>query len=409
MRLSLVVLVLFFSSASSFSRADSVPAIQDGILDLTHWRFEDQGALKLNGNWHFHWMNLQDPSGTLADYPGYMPVPAVWNNRHFKGEQMSGSGYATYAIQILRAENAEPLHLILPEMNMAFRLWANGAQIASSGVVGTSSEDSVPRSQPLIASLPDSTDIVLVLQISNFYHMEGGIPRAIEIDQSETVLSNFELTKIINIFTIGALCIVALHYLALYIGRPEESGYLMYAILAILFGLRVLAVSKLPYLLIDHPHIVSTRLSYITMFLLPTVYLLFIRSLFPKEVSKYLAYSLLVIGTLGTCWTMFTPASVFTTSRNLFSNIIVVSLVYTVIAVLLAAYRGREDAKLVLLLNGVLAITGINDTLLYQQLIQSIDLSQYGFLIFISGHAVVLGRRMNRSFVRENEATVFWC
>ena len=113
---------------------------------------------------------------------------------------------------------------------------------------------------------------------------------------------------------------------------------------------------------------------------------------------------MLVIGTLGTCWTMFTPASVFTTSRNLFSNIIVVSLVYTVIAVLLAAYRGREDAKLVLLLNGVLAITGINDTLLYQQLIQSIDLSQYGFLIFISGHAVVLGRRMNRSFVRENEA-----
>jgi len=402
MRPCLFILLFLISIFSTGQVTGGTPS--DGTIDLRDWHFEEQGAATLNGRWHFQWKHLNEPSTPISDYPNFLSVPGVWNKQSIDQHPLSGFGYGTYRVRVLFNKEHEPLHVVIPELNMAYRLWANGNLIASAGVVGISQDTFEPRSIPKIAALPEGSVVDLVLQISNFYHIEGGIPRALKIDKSETVLVRFELEKLINIFTIGALCIVALHYFALYLGRPEETGHLIYAVLAVLFGLRVLAVSKLPYLIIEHPHIISTRLSYITMFMLPTVYLLFLRSLFPREVSKYLVYSLLFIGISATCWTLITPAYIFTASRDIFSNIILATLLYTMMAALLSVYRQRDDAKLVLLLNTVFVVAAINDTLLYQQLIQSIDMSQYGFLVFIFGHAIVLGRRMNRAYSRENEA-----
>jgi signal transduction histidine kinase len=402
--LTLLCTVLLLPAISSDAYS-SPPTANAGTIDLSEWRFEEQGSLKLTGEWRFLWREFHFPSDRMQPEEWHLiQVPSIWNGQTIDNTKLEGFGYSTYRLTLLLANDRPSLHLTIPEINMAYKLWANGEVIASSGEIGTDEATAYPRSMVKIAKLPGDSRIELVLQVANFYHTEGGIPRAIEINKSSASIFNFEFQKFVNLFTIGALCIVALHYFALYLGRREEPGNLLYALLAILFLLRVLAVSKLPYLLIDHDHIISTRISYITMFLLPTVYLMFLRSLFPNEVSRVLAVGLLVVGSICSLLTLFTEAAVFTMSRDFFSNIILLTLIYTMYAVVMAVIRKREDALLVFGINALFAAAGINDTLLYQQLISSNDLSQYGFLVLIFGHAVVLGRRMNRAYYRENEA-----
>ena len=382
------------------------PTVINGQIDLQQWQFERNGEVLLAGNWRFHWQELLGPElfeSSLSN-SSIFPVPSVWNDNYSQQQALQGFGFATYQLRLLLPEPRPSLHLMVPEINMAFKLWANNELIASSGTIGISASTEIPRSMVTIAQLPPGETINLTLQISNFYHMEGGIPRGLEIDVSTRVISYEQSRQFTNIFTIGALCIVGLHYLALYLGRREETGYLWYSLLAFLFLLRVLAVSKLPYLFVEHAHIISTRLSYISMFLLPTVYLMFMRSLFHNEISKRLSQLLLFVGVIGSLFALVTPAHLFTQSRDPFSTLIQLIFVYTVVAVLWACYKKRQDAKLVLILISVFSFTAINDTLLYQQVIQSTDLSQYGFLVFIFGHAVVLGKRTNRAYLNETVA-----
>ncbi len=400
---SYLIAILMLGGVSVYGQS---PVVIDGQIDLQQWRFESDGEVLLAGNWRFHWQELLGPElfESSPNNSSIFPVPSVWNDNYLQQQPLQGFGFATYQLRLLLAEPRPSLHLILPEINMAFKLWADNELIASSGTVGTSADTEIPRSMVTIAQLPAGDTINLTLQISNFYHMEGGIPRALEIDVSDRVISYEQQQLFINIFTIGALCIVGLHYLAMYLGRREETGYLWYSLLAFLFLLRVLAVSKLPYLFVEHAHIISTRLSYVSMFLLPTVYLMFMRSLFPNEISKWLSYSFLFVGVIGSLVTLVTPAHLFAESRDPYASLIQLMLVYTVVAVLWACYKQRQDAKLVLVLISVFAFTGINDTLLYQQVIQSTDLSQYGFLVFIFGHAIVLGKRTNRAYLNETVA-----
>lgn len=59
----------------------SLPASKFGILDLRNWDFQKYGAISLNGEWEFYWMQLLEPddfSNTLhknLNLVSYFNVP----------------------------------------------------------------------------------------------------------------------------------------------------------------------------------------------------------------------------------------------------------------------------------------------------------------------------------------------
>lgn len=381
------------------------PQAIDGILDLRDWRFEGDSGVTLSGDWRFAWNRLISPGGTPpAAGDALITVPSRWNDQVVDGTELSPFGYATYQLTLHLPPGRPSLHLDLPEINMAFSLWANGERLTGAGTVATSAENEVPRSVPLTVELPDADEIHLVMHVSNYYHFEGGIPRQIKLDRSDTVTGSWQRRLLMNVFTIGALCFLGLHYLVLYLNRREEPEHLLYALLAFLFLLRLVVVNQLTYLFIDHPHIISTRLSYTTIFLVPPIYLLFLNSLFPQEVSRKFAMLMLAVGAACTAVTYFTPAHVFTLARDTWILVIQGVVVYATACVAFACIRRREDAMIVLGIVMVLGATIIYDTLLYQRVMYANDISPYGFLVFIFGHAAILGRRANRAFRRESAA-----
>ncbi|MFN3237604.1 MAG: 7TM diverse intracellular signaling domain-containing protein [Pseudomonadales bacterium] len=376
------------------------------MIDLRAWNFDDAGPVRLNGQWRFSWHELWSPAGSPAT--GLIKVPSAWNGQTFvtNGSPVTsdGTGYGRYELTILLAEDAPRLHIALPEIHMASQLWINGELTFSAGIVGINESSETPKSIPASIPLPAASKIELVLAVSNHYHMEGGILRPIQLGKSQEILAREETRRLINVFTIGALMFLGLYYLVNYLSQSEQQEQLWYALLAFLMLIRLAVVNKLTYLLGDHSHLLSTQLSYTTVFLVPTIYIYFLYSLFPEEFHKRLVQVLLAIGSLGTLFVWLTPASVFTWVRDPALIAIQALAIYAMGMTLLACLRKREDSLTVLMIVIVFGATLIYDTLLYQRLIEANDISPFGFLIFIFGHAAILGRRSNRIIHREREA-----
>jgi signal transduction histidine kinase len=381
------------------------PGVKQGVLDMRQWNFKEGGAVPLTGEWRFSWRQLVDPGSDQAPSSfTYFPVPSVWNNKHAGGQALDGFGYATYQLTILLPEDAPKLCLDLPEFHMASALWANGKLIATAGEVGTTRDRELPKSVPQTACLPEGTEIHLVLHISNFYHMEGGILRVIRLGESNQVLGNERRTLLVNVFTMGALMFLGLHYLVFSFSQPQNKEHLLYALLAFLMLVRLAVTHKLTYMFADHPHLLSTRLSYTTVFLVPTLYIMFLYCLYPNEINRRFAQSLVVVGILGTFMVWITEARIFTWVRDYCVVATQVLIVYAVGVVLIATLRRRTDALIMLAIVLVFSSTVLFDTFLYQRVLYASDISPYGFLVFIFGHAAILGRRTNRATVKERAA-----
>ena len=408
-RLTILLRVIFLLLAPGFTQisvaSETTPIAQNGVLDLREWDFSRDGMVRLNGQWRFDWLSLRGYGGIPeTESDTFLGVPAVWNQQQVNGSRLGGYGYGTYQLTILLDHEAPSLHLAVPEIHMASRLWVNGKQLFSAGVVGTSKAQEVPKSVPVSVALPRAERLNLVIEVSNFYHMEGGIGRAIKMGASEQILANEQNRLLINIFTIGALMFLGLHYLVTYLNQPEHKEQLWYALLAMLMLVRLAVVNKLTYLFGDHSHLLSTRLSYTTVFLVPSLYLLFLRSLFPDEFHKTLVRGTVTIGIAGTIIVWLTSPTLFTWMRDPAVIAIQCLSLYAIAMTLLACMHRREDSFTVLLIALVFGGTLIYDTLLYQRFIEANDISPFGFLVFVFGHAAILGRRTNRITQREREA-----
>ena len=81
------------------------PKVENGVINLTFWNFEKQGAVNLEGNWEIYWKKIYRPNtkdSFLAEtLSGYHLFPSSWNGRMFQNEITDGNGYATFKVKIL--------------------------------------------------------------------------------------------------------------------------------------------------------------------------------------------------------------------------------------------------------------------------------------------------------------------
>ena len=122
--LSLVffTLTLCCSGCSAVFSPDQ-PKAEKGILDLTQWQFEENGVIKLDGQWEFYWNQLLEPHQLKdAGIPmtGYIDVPGTWNHYNVDHKELSGYGFATYRLHFI-TEADERLGLKIPRVFTSYK------------------------------------------------------------------------------------------------------------------------------------------------------------------------------------------------------------------------------------------------------------------------------------------------
>ncbi len=325
------------------------PEIQKGKLDLSDWRFADNGSVLLVGEWEFYWDTLMSPSDFPTTIePNFPQFPSLWSDIEIDGRNLSNHGYATYRVMIFLQSTEDLLALNLPDYYTSYKLWLNGEVFAENGRVGTNRSEQKPRILPITRSFHANKDTIeLVLQIANFYHSKGGSAIAPELGTGLVLEREREFGLGIDLLLTGALLMGGLFFLGLFIFGRQDKGVLYFALFCLTYSYRIIGYGNyfLHGLIPDVSWNITTRAEYITLFLSAYFFMQFIQSVYPKETNKLFAGILKSIAIIFVAITLFLPGYIFTLTVNPFLVILLIYILYGSFIIIWAAINKREGSQ----------------------------------------------------------------
>ncbi|MCK5310674.1 MAG: 7TM-DISM domain-containing protein, partial [Desulfobacteraceae bacterium] len=403
--LALCLCLMFASCSDHQTVKREPPQAVNGLLDLSDWDFQKDGVVKLDGEWEFYWEKLLKPddfnSPALPQKTGLIRLPSVWNNYEVNEKTLSGNGYATYRLKIKIRSSSDMKALKLHIIPTAYTLWLNNEKLLSNGVVGTSKETMTPFWSPKIASF-QSTDktIQIIVQVSNFMFRRGGIRESIIIGTEKQIRKKREKALFLEQLLLGGLIIMGLYHFGLFVFRRKDPSALYFGIVCIIIAIRVTTTGC--HLLNTYVGItweMTLKLEYLSFYLVVPFFLLFLKSLYPRELSRIIVQSSILIAIIFSMIVLFTKAPVHSHTTTTYQMITLFYIFYSLSALCLAAYKKREGAKLFLLGWLVLIVTVINDILYSQMIIFTGDIAPFGFFVFIFFQSYLLSVRFSNAFV----------
>lgn len=406
----LLALVLYLEGSRFFSSVSSPPEADKGVLDLQSWDWRQDESVPLSGQWEFYWKRLIPPDELTGNtFPlarSYSAIPGAWKGIPMGGEALPGEGFATYRLKVLLPERDEhQLALWIPAMNTAYRLWANGKEIASAGNVGTSELDSKPQYITRVAvANAQHAQLDLVLQITNYFHQRGGILKPIELGHVESIVRTKELHSGFDTLLIGSLLIMGLYHLGVFAVRTKELSMLFFGLFCLLVSLRVSLLGEivLTRAFPGFPWMLLLKLEYLTAALGVPLFVLFFSNLFPCESSRKMNLGLCASILAFSLFIAMAPAMVFTQALIVLQLMMLAAIVYIMRIVTLAFMRQREGSGIIIVACFIFAVTIVNDMLYAHELVRTTDqMSGYGLLIFVFSQSMLLSTKLSRAYMNE--------
>lgn len=403
MAFRLLLLLMVAAAALGLSRSpgqagEAPPVAVGGVVDASDWHFPV--PLPLTGEWRVAWKRLVPPAEAAAVLDAGAPfvAPAMWNDTLGDADQ-PGFGYATFGLRVLLPRYSNGLALHIPEVNSAYRLYVNGRLIETVGQVGVAADFERAAYRASVVPLPQADRLDILLQISNHGHWEGGLARPITLGRAAVLRAEQDRRVAADLVLAGAILMIGFYVLALWAQR-REAEYLLFVGVAASVLLRVVAVGRLPLIVWPEvPGAALLRAEYVAVFVYLGLYPAFIGRMFPAETSRLLTRLLLAaaagVGVVG----LLAPPVLFTQLRPVVGYGLLAVMAYTVGVAALAVAHRRPGAELLVGSLLVLAAGVTNDVLHFQRVIDTASVTPFAFALFMLGHSLVLGKRMNDAIV----------
>lgn len=377
-----------------------------GQLNLQNWDFDRNGHLSLNGQWDFYWNQLLtrteiQQNAIQSDLKA--DVPAVWNRYKLHRKNLPGFGYATYRLKVTNVPQGKPLALRIQSLSTAYRLYIDDQFKAGNGKVGISKNKFAPEYRPqIIEFTPADTDFDIIIQAANFTYARGGMWYTINLGTPAQIRNIDQIIVNKDFFLLGALSVMALYYLSIFLLRREDKSSLYFVLMCFIFISRLLVYGNyLVYRLfpmIRFKTIVS--IEYITVGWFTVFAALMIGELFPEETSPKVLRVFLVFGVITAAVYLLTPVAFFTRLIYLLQISAIAMGLYAIISVSRAFIKGKKDALWVLIGSVMVIICASHDMLYQNNQILSYygELVQVGLFILLFMQSFVLSRRFSEAF-----------
>jgi len=398
--LFLLVFVFNYSFCQSHAKANK------GVLDLRNWNFNKDGLADLNGEWEFYWNSLYTPQSfdTLTIKPStFSNVPAFWNNLiPNKGMFEPGFGYATYKLKVLLPHSNDKLALKLLTISSAYKLFINGKEIIKVGKVGTRKATAVASYMPVILPVvPENNELNIVIQVSNFDYITGGLWDFITIGPDQQVNSYWLKNILWNFFIAGSFSLIAIFYLVIYFFFRRRKGPLYFSLFCFLLAVRPLVTVELPILYITNwSWQFIKHIEFLFLYLSVPVLALFSYELFYQEFSKKVLRYILIISIPFIVAAIFASPLVFSYILAPFKIFMLVTACYGLNVYVRAVKNKRVGSIYFLAGFIILFLTLVNDLLYSSLIIQTTNLIYVGLFIFVICQAASLSRQFFWTFSR---------
>jgi signal transduction histidine kinase len=407
--LFLVILLFVCCSSEGVSHSEA-PVASNGILDLTHWNFERDGPINLNGEWFFYWNTFLEPKALFGKdgqngSTGFIKAPGPWTRQEIEGKTLPANGFATYRLIVLlpdrKNEQNSLLALNLLDVAPAYVIHVNGRRIASKGVLGKSHETMAPAFFSQIAEfIPQGNQLDIRIQVSNFHTQKSGLWDRVKLGTKEQIHGKRAKAIVLQLVLFGAVLVLGIYHLLLFFLRTKDRSLLYYALLCFFASMRIpiigerYAANLIPQLNWE----LVLKLDYINIYMGLSVVMMFIYSLFPKESSRWITGIIVGLGLILSFIVSLSNALVYSHFVKPHQIMLVLVGLYIFYIIISALVHGREGAWFFSLGFFVFFCTGINDILVFQHVIFTGYILPYGMLILILSQALVLGFRSVNAF-----------
>lgn len=267
--IALFLMTLHARRISSFE--ELIPT--DGVLDISGLDFTDEVYL-INGSWDF--------------YPGALYFHEDFNSGQMpekagKNEWRSDIPYGTFRL-VVKAEPFSHYSLCGFSVDYGTRLFVDGVEVFTSGVVAAGSETAVPKisymTYPLYVG--ETGEAEIICQYSNFVHNEGGSIKPTYISTPQNIEEYKAGTVLVSLTISGAMLILSMYFLLCAVIQ-RQSTYAHLSFCCLLMALRDQLFLNDYLLLPETSWFFTYRCALAVVVLLPSAFLLMLRNMYPFE------------------------------------------------------------------------------------------------------------------------------
>lgn len=373
-----------------------------GLIDVSDHGMDGDRILPLSGTWEIYWQQLLTPGdfdgaeegGAEAPEPdGVFEMPGTWNDWPQPDEGVGGTGFATFRVDVLLPAGMRRGALRVPAASTAYRLWANGIEVAASGTPGANRTRSRPayRMSTGRFNAPDGR-LELVLQVSNFHHRRGGMWRPIELGTVERIESKDALETAYDLLLIGSFVALALYNVMLYrAGGRRARAPLFLSLLFCVLAFRIAMMGQMmaTRLFPGFPWGVQLRIEYLTAHFALLALTLTLNAIYPRIIGRGVTGGAGVLTAVNTISVLAMPILVYSQLVRTYVYAMLCVLAVEVVLLAVAFARGRRETWPGLGAAGITFLITLGETIHYQELILSRDFAPFGFLItLVAGDSV---------------------
>jgi two-component system sensor histidine kinase ChiS len=390
--------------AGSLPAATGQPVAVRGVIDLRNSGLGHGMIVPLNGEWEFYWKRLITPdefsTPVRPESDGYFNVPGTWNRITLKDQTLGSNGFATFRLTVLMDANDGQYGIKPFRFASAFRLWANGALIASAGKVGTDKASSIPQYLPQVVPLvPANGRVDLVLQVSNYHHTSGGPWEEIRVGNEDVLRSGFMRKLLIEMFIAGSIFVMGLYHVVLFLFRRRDGASLYFGLFC--FTISIWAVLNGEMSLVQAFRglnwVAHRTVNYLALSLCMPFFFNYIRALFPRtpgwavQVSNICAavYALIIL---------IAPIRIFSAILPFYEIVILAAIAIVLFVVIRELFNKNREAIFVCAGIIIYFATVVNDILYNNYIIYTIMLGHLGLFAFLLSQSTLMALRFSRAF-----------
>ncbi len=250
--------------------------------------------------------------------------------------------------------------------------------------------------------------IELVLQVSNFYHVNSGIWEDIEIGNFENTQKLKTKRDFFDSLVFGILLIMALYHFALYFLRRDEYSTLFFGIFTLFMFLRGTATGS-RFLLDLFPSMsvfVIVKIEYLSVYANMTFLGAFFYFLFPKDFNKRIIQISGIVTIIFASIIIFAPMTFFTSLRDFFNIfVLLLGLYISYYALVKAVIKKRQGSVLAFIGMFVFFGSGILDIITVMFVLPLPLVAPYGLVFYIFSQSFIISQRFSIAFKENKELT----
>ncbi|WP_276356862.1 ATP-binding protein [Cohnella caldifontis] len=216
------------------------PKAEGGQLDLTSWRFADDGIVPLDGEWTFYPQRLLSPADFASPPETGSPSPAESVRVPGSWPKKAGTtGMATYRLRIKVADGDSVYGLKTSSIQLANRVYINGKEIGGSGVPAESKSAYRAENRPFVGYFklqPGWND--LVVQTANFeMPASSGINESVYLGYSGQISRLRDQATTHDWITVVSFLIMGLYFIGLFSQRKRDDSLIFFGMICLFFAL----------------------------------------------------------------------------------------------------------------------------------------------------------------------------